>query len=408
MHHTPACETGTPVGSNGSAAVVPVDAPADTAVTRLTTGLTAASPLYFGQNITDHFMTAWSKHVGREHVDKVFLIVDEQPYRLNHSAVPPIGDSLECQVVAVSAGEVGKSWQQLTALCEQLVSNGASRRSVLVAFGGGSVGNLVGMTAGILFRGIRFVEIPTSFAHLTDGTLSNKQAINGYTGKNHFGLYHAPEFIWADTGYLISEPMRSRRAGLAESVKNSLVSGKPCCADLQRRLAGLDGGCADVDVHQLAWSSILAKLEILRADPTERYGALVLEYGHTFGHAIEWLADGGLLHGECVAVGMKLAARFSHHVGLITSDLVTLHDDLLDRHAGIVPPDLSHLSGEQVVTAMRRDNRRTGPRLRLVLLDGPGSCYSGGTDPLYSVRDESLLLGIVEAGLRRQHPAIVA
>ena len=177
MRYTPARETGTPVGSNGSAAVVPVDAPADTAVTRLTTGLTAASPLYFGQNITDHFMTAWSEHVGREPVDKVFLIVDEQPYRLNHSAVPPIGDSLECQVVAVSAGEVGKSWQQLTALCEQLVSNGASRRSVLVAFGGGSVGNLVGMTAGILFRGIRFVEIPTSFAHLTDGrSVINRQS----------------------------------------------------------------------------------------------------------------------------------------------------------------------------------------------------------------------------------------
>jgi 3-dehydroquinate synthetase len=82
------------------------------------------------------------------------------------------------------------------------VSKGASKRSVAIAFGGGSVGNLVGLAAALLFRGIRYVEVPTSFMHMTDGVLSNKQAINGRTGKNHFGVYHAPLFIWADVRYL--------------------------------------------------------------------------------------------------------------------------------------------------------------------------------------------------------------
>jgi len=411
VHEPPATAHGSPpapIGSGDLSAATAVQAPRGAAPTRLSTGLAVPSPLYFGQDIADHFMATLSQHTDHDPVDKVFLIVDDKPYRLNRTALPPIGDQVECQVMTVPAGEGGKSWPRLTALCEQLVDNGASRRSLLVAFGGGSVGNLVGMAAGILFRGIRFVEIPTSFAHLTDGTLSNKQAINGNTGKNHFGLYHAPEFIWADTGYLLSEPLRSRRAGLAESVKNSLVSDAACCADLWRRLTGLEGGCAEPDIHQLAWSSILGKLEILQTDPTERHAALVLEYGHTFGHAIEWLAGGELLHGECVAAGMKLAARFSHRVGLISADLVALHDELLDRHAGIAPPDLSRLSARQVVAAMHRDNRRTGTRLRLVLLDGLGSCHSDGTDPLYPVFDEDLLLDIVEDGLPRHHVAVMA
>ena len=396
-----------PAGSSDSSPALPMEVPVDTAVTRLTTGLTVACPVYFGRRIADRFIATFLEHTGHTPVDKVFLIVDETPYRLHRPAVPPIGDHVECQVITVPSGEAGKSWHQLTALCEQLVASGASRRSVLVAFGGGSVGNLVGMAAGILFRGIRFVEIPTSFAHLTDGTLSNKQAINGNTGKNHFGVYHAPEFVWADTGYLVSEPIRGRRAGLAESVKNSLVSDGPHGADLRRRLAALAGDHADWNVHQLAWSSITAKLEILRADPTERHGGLVLEYGHTFGHAIEWLTSGELAHGECVAAGMRLAARMSHHLGLIPSELVALHDDLLGRQVGIVPPDLSHLSGPEVIAVMRRDNRRTGARLQLVLLDGLGSCYHDGPDPLYAVRDEDLLLDVVEDGLRRRQAAVV-
>ena len=110
---------------------------------------------------------------------------------------------------------------------------------MLIAFGGGSVGNVSGLAAGLVFRGIRFVEVPTTLSHQTDGTLSNKQAINGKFGKNHFGLYHSPTFTWTDTKYLETELLTCKKSGIIEGIKNGLIDQNTILPYLTHNIATL-------------------------------------------------------------------------------------------------------------------------------------------------------------------------
>jgi len=364
-------------------------------LTRLSTELTHPSPLFFGSGIAAHFTAKLEEALLDEPADKVFLVADQGVYGAHAGRDALLTGRPDAEVLLIEPGEASKSWAGLESLCETLVSKGASKRSVVIAFGGGSVGNLVGLAAGLLFRGIRYVEVPTSFMHLTDGVLSNKQAINGRTGKNHFGLYHAPLFIWADASYLETEPVRSRKAGIAEAVKNALIS-QPALVSYFRRLLRPDGRYSATELRDLALNTILSKLEILRRDPSEKRYALVLEYGHTFGHAIEWLSQGALLHGECVSVGMKMAAHLANERHLIADEIVDLHYELIDSCLGLVPALPQHIDAASLFATMACDNKKTGENLRFVLLDELGSCANDEGDWLVTIPDNAYILDLVE------------
>jgi 3-dehydroquinate synthase len=365
------------------------------ALRHLSTELTQPSPFFFGYGIEAHFRVRLAAALRAEPADKVFLVADQGVYAAHGGHEGLLKEIPEAELLLIEPGEASKSWAGLESLCEMLVCKGASKRSVVVAFGGGSVGNLVGLAAGLLFRGIRYVEVPTSFMHLTDGVLSNKQAINGRTGKNHFGLYHAPLFIWADARYLETEPVRSRKAGLAEAVKNGLIS-QPGLVDDFRSCLRPDGRYGATELSELALKTILSKLEILKRDPSEKRYALVLEYGHTFGHAIEWLAQGALLHGECVSVGMKMAAHLANERGLISDELVDLHYELIDSCLGLVPALPPHIDAASLFAAMGRDNKKTGESLRFVLLNGLGSCANEEGDWLVTIADNAYVQDLIE------------
>jgi 3-dehydroquinate synthetase len=362
---------------------------------RLSTELTHPSPLFFGYGIEDQFPAKLDEALLDEPADKVFVVADRDVYAAHEDRHALLKGRPDAELLLIEPGEASKSWPGLESLCETLVSKGASKRSAVIAFGGGSVGNLVGLAAGLLFRGIRYVEVPTSFMHLTDGVLSNKQAINGRTGKNHFGLYHAPLFIWADARYLGSEPVRSRKAGIAEAVKNALIS-QPALVSHFRTLLRPDGRYSATELSDLALNTILSKLEILKRDPSEKRYALVLEYGHTFGHAIEWLSQGMLLHGECVSVGMKMAAHLANERHLISDEIVDLHYELIDSCLGLVPALPLHIDAASLFATMACDNKKTGESLRFVLLDDLGSCANDEGDWLVTIRDNAHILDLVE------------
>jgi 3-dehydroquinate synthase len=357
---------------------------------RLNTELAQPSPLFFGYDIAAQFSNTLDAMLDGEPADKLFLVADKGVYSAHAFGRALCEARRDVELVLVDPGESSKSWDGLEALCEYMVAHRASKRSVAIAFGGGSIGNLVGMAAALLFRGIRYVEAPTSFMHLTDGVLSNKQAINGRSGKNHFGIYHAPLFIWADVRHLETEPARSMKAGIAEAVKNALISSPALATSLRARLRS-DCRYAAAELRELALSAILAKLEILRRDPSEKRYALVLEYGHTFAHAIEWLAQGTLLHGECVAVGMKMAAHLANELGLIADSVVDLHYELIDGCLDLAPELPPSIDAAALLAAMKRDNKRTGANLRFVLLDGLGSCANPEGDWLVTVADDAYL-----------------
>ena len=333
--------------------------------------------------------------------DKIFFFTEPNLFDLYAKELyDKIQAKFHCSLEFVPSGEKCKYFSVLAETCENLIAKGASKKSILLAFGGGTVGNVVGLAAGILYRGIRFVEISTSMTGQTDSTLSNKQAINGKTGKNHFGLYHAPIFIWVDTKYLKTEPAFSKRSGIIEGIKNGLISDAKFLDYLEAFL-NPELKFTDKDLYQLAYNIIISKIKILKQDPSEKGYGIILEYGHTFGHGIEWLEQGKVSHGEAVSFGMKIAAELSRELGLISQADVELHYYLIEEKLGFNNPFPAGITTTKLMDAIIADNKKTGADLRFVLLDKVGQCYNPEGDFLVTV-DQDLVKKVVENFIQQQ------
>ncbi len=362
----------------------------------LSTHLAKPSPFYFGYDIEDNFLRILSNY----ECDQLFFFTEPHLFELfGKSLYEKISQHVPCHLEFVPSGEKCKYFSVLEDTCEELIAKGASKKSLLLAFGGGVVGNLVGLAAGLIYRGIRYVEIPTTMMAQTDSTLSNKQAVNGKTGKNHFGLYHAPVFIWTDTKYLTTEPAFGRRSGIIEGVKNGFISDP----DFLTYLEGVinpEVKFTDEQLTDLAYKIILSKLEILKRDPSERGYGIILEYGHTFGHGIEWLKQGKMSHGESVSFGMKIAAELAHELGLISEQDVERHYYVIEEKLGFDHPFPPEITAEKLMAAMIADNKKTGQDLRFVILDKIGRCYNPEGDWLATV-DPELVRRIVESFIEK-------
>ena len=331
-------------------------------IIRFDTPLTHSSPYFFGEAIVDHFPA----ELKSREFDRCFLVTSKKLLdtfgREMHDKL--LRANVRCDVVLVEEGETHKGWDSLSSLCEDVVRRGATKDSILIALGGGAIGNIVGLAAALIFRGIRFVEVPTTVMGQTDSTLSNKQAINGRYGKNHFGVYYAPEFIWADAAYPRSEPIRQRRGGVVEGIKNILIS-RSSVGDAKPIL---DAWQSPGPLQPLLKLLIESKLGILKKDPTERASAVMLEYGHTFGHSIEFLSRGALFHGEAISIGMCLAARLSHRLGYMNDELLAEHYRLLGEVLGAPTRLPVEVSPERLFETMCSDNKRSGKGLNYLLL----------------------------------------
>lgn len=362
-------------------------------VLTLDTCLEPGSPFHFGDGIVDHFPAYLSAH----DFDRVFLIGGAKILKVfGHELVAVLGRAhVQCDTLPVDDTERDKSWQTLSKLCEDLVAAGVTKDSILLALGGGVVGNVVGLAAGLIYRGIRFVEIPTTVTAQTDSTLSNKQAINGARGKNQFGVYHAPLFVWADAAYPRSEPPRQIKAGIVEGIKNIFISqSDPAAIDPMLRLH------READMPGLLLALIRSKLRILRHDPTEKASAVALEYGHTFGHAIEWLGAGKLLHGEAVSIGMCLAAELSRAMGFISNQFLEDHYRYLRAELGTPTALPEWLAPQDVFDAMLADNKRTAKGLRFLLLRSCGNLVNPDGD-FQIAAEPRLVLDVLERSRHR-------
>lgn len=355
-------------------------------VTTFSTELKVPSPLLIGHDILASLPAALGLHA----FDHLFIYID-QGIMQHHGAelhavcVAAFGDKVRLDVLP--QGEACKTFWMLEALLEQLIAAGASKRSVVLAMGGGAACNLVGLAAGMLYRGIRYIEVPTTMTGQTDSCLSNKQAINSRQGKNHFGIYHAPLMIWVDTKYLLSEPARLKRSGLVEGIKNGFIF-NPTFLDYLAGKLKPELTYSAGELHELVLNIIRSKLEILKADPSEREFGIVLEYGHTFGHGIEWLAKKhgvSLIHGEAVSFGMCIAARLSRRLGLISDDTVALHHHMITEKLGVTTEFPASVTTDGLIDAMVSDNKKTGKQIRFVLLEKVGACFNPEGDYLIGV-----------------------
>ena len=267
-------------------------------------------------------------------------------------------------------GEAGKSMAAVERVIDALVAHRADRKSVVVALGGGVVGDIAGFAAAVFMRGIRAVQVPTTLLAQVDSSVGGKTGVNHSSGKNLIGAFHQPSAVVADTDLLRTLPPRELSAGLAEVIKHGLLAD---VGYFERVMASLPRlrACDGEALMDAIVGSCEIKAGVVSRDERESGERALLNLGHTFGHAIEALSGyGHWLHGEAVGCGMCLAADLSRRLGLIGSADVARVEDAV-RAAGL-PVRIAGLSLEAALQSMAGDKKAEAGRIRFILLERIG------------------------------------
>lgn len=312
---------------------------------------------------------------------RVFVVTDRNVARLHRPALVASLESegLQNWTVTLPAGEAIKSFRGLERVCRHLLQAGIGRRDLVVALGGGVIGDLAGLAAGLVKRGVDFVQIPTTLLAQVDSSVGGKTAINSAAGKNLVGAFHQPALVLADLATLETLPERELRAGYAEVVKYGLLGDADFFAWCDSRGAAMLAGDAALREYAVAYS-VTAKARIVAADERETSGTrALLNLGHTFGHALEAETgySGRLLHGEAVALGMVLAARYSARRALLPKASA---EHVAGHMAGIgLPSELAALGldcdGAALTAHMLHDKKMDAGTLPFVLMKGIGAAF---------------------------------
>jgi 3-dehydroquinate synthase len=274
-----------------------------------------------------------------------------------------------CGLSELEPGEKTKSVESLSAIWDNLIASKADRRTVIIAVGGGVIGDLAGFAAASFVRGLPFVQVPTSLLADVDSSVGGKTGINHPAAKNMLGAFHQPVGVLIDTAVLETLPAREFSAGLAEVVKYGVILDADFFAFLEQRAESINRRDPNI-LRQVVARCCRLKADVVEKDEFERTGLrAVLNYGHTFGHAFEALAGyGELLHGEAVAIGMLYASRLAERLGFIDAATTRRQEELLSLF-GLptrLPACWSH-SEDAVVDRMKLDKKTLGGQLRFVL-----------------------------------------
>lgn len=292
--------------------------------------------------------------------------------------------------LALPAGEATKSWPHFTRAVEWLLDQKIERSDVVVALGGGVIGDLAGFAASVLRRGVRFVQLPTSLLAQVDSSVGGKTGINAPQGKNLIGAFHQPALVLADTAVLGTLQARDFLAGYGEVVKYGMLGDAGFFDWLERMGPKLAAGDMAARVAAVKRSCQM-KAEIVARDETEQGDRALLNLGHTFGHALE-AATGfsdRLLHGEGVAIGCALAFELSARLGLCSQEdpsrvRAHLRDMGMKVDLADIPGDLPDAEG--LLTLMGQDKKVVDGKLRFILVRGIGEAFVTGDVPGEAVR----------------------
>jgi 3-dehydroquinate synthase len=304
---------------------------------------------------------------------------------------------IEMEALELPPGEGTKSWPYFERTVEWLLEQKVERNDIVVAFGGGVIGDLVGFAAATLRRGVRFVQIPTSLLAQVDSSVGGKTGINAPQGKNLIGAFHQPSLVLADTSVLGTLTARDFLAGYGEVVKYGLLGDAPFFEWLEQNGPALASGDVATRVEAVT-RSVQAKADIVARDETEQGDRALLNLGHTFCHALE-AATGysdRLLHGEGVAIGCALAFELSARLGLCSQEdpsrvrahlkTMGMRTDLAD-----IPGDLP--GAQALLDLMGQDKKVVDGQLRFILARGIGSAFVTSEvpkDAVLSVLEDAL------------------
>ncbi len=299
-------------------------------------------------------------------------------------------DGIEAVSVTLPAGEKTKSFDYLTKVCDVLLEARIERNDTVIALGGGVIGDLTGFAAGIVRRGVRFVQIPTSLLSQVDSSVGGKTGINARQGKNLVGIFNQPDLVLADTDVLDTLSEREFRAGYAEVAKYGLIDKPDFFEWLENNWRDVfAGGAARIEAIAV---SCQAKADVVAADERENGRRALLNLGHTFGHALEAATQydsSRLVHGEGVSIGMVLAHRFSARMNLASPDLA----DRVEAHLKAVglPTRMDQIPGELPPTevlmdAIAQDKKVKSGKLTFILTRGLGQSFVADDVPASEVQ----------------------
>ena len=302
---------------------------------------------------------------------RLAVISDDTVARLHAGALVSSLEAAAFQSTlhTVPAGEASKSMSRAESLCREMIRAGHDRKSGVVALGGGVVGDLAGFVAAIFYRGLPFVQIPTTIVAQVDSSVGGKTGVNVAEGKNLLGAFHQPRLVLVDLETLRTLPDREFHEGFAEAIKHAAIRDAAMLDDL----AALDPASRDVPAELIA-RNIAIKARVVEADEHETRGVrALLNFGHTIGHGIEAAVPyGGMLHGEAIALGMRAALFLSErHAGLAPDAAARIIGLLEKFHLPQVLPE--SITTAAVMEKLGRDKKFAAGAIRYVVLGAPGS-----------------------------------
>jgi 3-dehydroquinate synthase len=333
-----------------------------------------AYPIHIGEGILVD-SALYAPHLGG---GDVVVITDQTvaPLYLDHVGVALKSAGARVSNFVVKPGEEAKSWQTLNSIFDALLKARVGRDALIVALGGGVIGDLAGFAAAIYQRGVPFVQVPTTLLAQVDSSVGGKTAINHPLGKNMIGAFHQPLAVVSDVATLASLPARELRAGIAEVIKHGLALDAAFFDWLEWSIEKLVARDAEALSYAVRRSCEL-KAQIVAGDERESGARALLNFGHTFGHAIEAASGyGAWLHGEAVAAGMVMAAELSRRQGMIGESDVERVRALIRR--GGLPVAGPPIAPEKMLELMAVDKKAAQGKVRFVLLESIGKAVLKG------------------------------
>lgn len=279
-----------------------------------------------------------------------------------------------CTTYIFPAGEAYKNTDTVGGAYEHLIKNGFDRKDVLIALGGGVVGDLAGFTAATYLRGIDFVQVPTTLLSQVDSSIGGKTGVDFMQYKNMVGAFYMPRLVYMNLATLKTLPEKQYFSGMGEILKHGQIKDADYFCQVTKnheRIVGRDLKA----LEEMIYGSCLIKRDVVQRDPKEQGERALLNFGHTIGHAIEKLSDFQLLHGECVALGMISAAYLSCRYGSYGNEQLQQLEQAVTHFKLPVRLTPSSFSPEDVLAATKLDKKMESGKIKFILLEQPGQAY---------------------------------
>ena len=321
-------------------------------------------PIWIGENVSPEHLYSFIR------AKKVLLVADTNTEKLYGERYLQALKQAPAEVFlsVFEAGEQSKNLQTVEKICRDAVKAGLDRSSVFVALGGGVCGDMTGLAAALYMRGTRFIQIPTTLLAMVDSSVGGKTGVDLPEGKNMIGAFFQPMGVLIDPLCLRSLPPRQLSNGFAEMVKTAMILDGGLFEQLESAASGLYRLSADAPVAEATARCCELKSEVVSKDEKEAGQRAILNYGHTFGHALEAVTGYKVFeHGEAVSVGMCMAADLAQSEGLLTPEEAVRQENLLKAFHLPVTAEGLGLTSDKLLVSMRHDKKTAGGRIRVVL-----------------------------------------